>query len=399
MTKQKVFKNHDLANSAVVFLVGAVLIAAVAVSFFFGAIWAGGRGSPFIPVTGPSSPTAGSPDTQPTSTLSAPTLQPTETPRPSATSVPTETPTNTPEPTATFTSTPTATNQPEEWARFISDVTVADGTFFGPRQTFEKSWRIKNIGETTWTKDYDLVFVDGEAMTKTTALPLPYKIEPGESINLSVKMTAPNPSGEHVGRWMLRNAEGEYFGVGAGADQPLIVKILVLNVDPDASYDFILNMCEATWWNGAMEPLRCPSPLSNTRGFVTMLPGPALENGSNDRPVIWVRPNGKVEGFTAGKYPAYHVEKGDHFLAQIGCLSRSGGCKLTFKLQYQIGKAEKVTLAEWNQVADGNVTKIKFDLSELEGQDVQFILRVIGENKNFENQNGFWLMPRIVNVK
>ena len=399
MTKTKAFKDHDAANSAVVFLVGAVVLAALAVSFFFGALWANGKGSGLIPVTGPSTPTSLVPEALPTSTLSEPTQTATAALLPTATAEPTPTFTDTPPPTATSTPTPSATPQPEEWALFISDVSVADGTFYGPRQKLEKTWRIKNIGATTWTRDYDLVFVDGTAMTETTAVALPYKIKPGEAINLSVKMTAPRTPGEYTGRWMLRTASGEYFGVGAGADQPLTVKILVLNVNPDAAYDFILNMCEATWWNGVMEPLRCPSPLSNTRGFVTMLPGPALENGSNDRPVIWMRPNGKLEGFTAGKYPPYLVQDGDHFRAKIGCLNRSADCKLTFKLQYQIGKDDLVTLAEWNQVADGSVAKIDLDLSELEGQNVKFILRVIGQRKSFEDQNGFWLTPQIINVK
>ena len=236
-------------------------------------------------------------------------------------------------------------------------------------------------------------------MTEKTSLALPYKVLPGETIDLTVKMISPKSAGEYTGRWMLRTDEGLLFGVGKDAEAALTVKVQVLNLDPAAEYDLLLDMCQATWWNGNMEGLRCPSPLSSTRGFVTMLPSPRLENGANDRPVLWVRPNGKVQGFVAGKYPPYLVQDGDHFRTQIGCLANSAGCKLTFKFQYQVGSGEKVTLAEWNQAADGKITKVDLDLSSLAGQQVQFILRVFGENKQFESHNGFWLIPRIVNVK
>lgn len=44
-----------------------------------------------------------------------------------------------------------------DWAQFITDVTVPDGTKYEPGETFEKTWRLKNIGTCTWTISYSLV--------------------------------------------------------------------------------------------------------------------------------------------------------------------------------------------------------------------------------------------------
>jgi hypothetical protein len=399
--KTKVLKNNNLMNVIMAALVVALVFLGIMVAFFFGAIWRESRGSSSNLVVIPATNTPWIPENEtavviPTETATVP---PSSTPEPTATIQPTETPTATPEPTATATPTATPTVMPEEWARFIKDVDVPDGTYFAPKTSFEKTWRIKNIGKTAWTKDYDLVFVGGTAMTDKTVIPIPVKVNVNETLDLTIKLTSPKSPGKYEGKWMLRSDDGKLFGFGSGADQPLTVKIQVLNLNPDVAYDFILNMCQAEWWNGEMETLHCPSELSNTKGFVSLLPSPTLESGENEYPVIWVHPNDKVRGFLAGKYPAYKIQDGDHFRARIGVISGNKGTKLTFKLQYQIGNNPKELLGAWNQVYDGNVTKIDIDLSPLAGQEVQFILRVVGENKAFDAHDGFWLTPRIENVE
>ena len=51
-----------------------------------------------------------------------------------------------------------------DWAQFIADVTVPDGTTYTPGATFQKTWRLKNIGTCTWTTSYALIFDSGNQL-------------------------------------------------------------------------------------------------------------------------------------------------------------------------------------------------------------------------------------------
>lgn len=141
---------------------------------------------------------------------------PTQTPIPvTATPVP---PTSTPLPTATAVSYC-------DWVTFVKDVTVLDGTKFAPGETFMKTWRLKNRGTCTWTADYMLVFTSGDSMGSTTAIRLPGNVAPGQSVDVSVTLTAPNKRGDYLGYWMLRNPSGVLFGYGDRANQAFYVDI------------------------------------------------------------------------------------------------------------------------------------------------------------------------------
>lgn len=396
-------KNNNLMNVMVAVFIVALVFFLIMGAFYFGALWGKNRGSSSIPVISPATNTPWIPWTEtavviPTEAPSA-TVPASSTPEPTATLIPTETPTATPEPTATATPTATPTPEPVDWAKFVKDVDVPDGTYFAPKTSFEKTWRIRNIGKTAWNKEYDLVFVGGTAMTEKTVIPLPAKVYINESIDLTVKLVSPKTPGEYEGKWMLRTDDGILFGVGPGADQPLTVNIQVLNVNPNASYDFLIEMCQAQWWNGESEPIQCPSALDYDKGFMRLLLTPNLETGKSDKPALWVHPNNKLEGKIAGKYPPYKVQDGDHFRATVGCLNNYSGCNLIFKLQYQKGSDPIVTMDTWQEIYNGKVTDIDVDLSALAGQEVQFILRVMGSTYQLEKINGFWLTPHIINTK
>jgi len=149
---------------------------------------------------------------------------PTQTPIPAtATPLPstnTPVPTNTPLPTAT-------TVLYCDWVAFVKDVTVPDGTRFQTYDSFTKVWRLKNRGTCTWTADYMLVFVSGDSMGGTTALRLPGNVAPGQSVDISVTLTAPAKRGHYVGYWMLRNPSGVLFGYGDNANKAFYVDIIV----------------------------------------------------------------------------------------------------------------------------------------------------------------------------
>jgi hypothetical protein len=147
---------------------------------------------------------------------------PTQTPLP-PTAIPTSTPipaTNTPLPTATAVTYC-------DWVSFVKDVTVPDGTAFEPGDIFTKTWRLKNRGTCTWTPDYMLVYTSGSQMGGTTAVRLPGYVAPGQTVDVSVTLTAPNTAGKFVGYWMLRNPSGTLFGYGDKANQAFYVEIKV----------------------------------------------------------------------------------------------------------------------------------------------------------------------------
>ena len=162
-----------------------------------------------------------------TQTIAAETQNaPTQTPLPPTAIPPTSTPfpTSTPVPTATIVSYC-------DWVSFVKDVTVSDGSVFSPGDTFTKVWRLKNRGTCTWTPDYMLVFTSGEAMGGTTAVRLPAYVAPGQTVDVSVTLTAPSDAGKHIGYWMLRNPPGVLFGYGDNANQAFYVEIKVRKTD------------------------------------------------------------------------------------------------------------------------------------------------------------------------
>ena len=146
---------------------------------------------------------------------------PTQTPVP--TIIP---PTNTPVPTST--PAPTATQVTYcEWVAFVKDVSIPDGTKLSPNETFTKTWRLKNRGTCTWTSDYMLVYTSGTQMGGTTALRLPGNVLPGQTVDISVTLTAPSTAGPYTGFWMLRNPSGTLFGSGDKANVAFYVDIIV----------------------------------------------------------------------------------------------------------------------------------------------------------------------------
>ncbi len=146
----------------------------------------------------------------------------------------------TPEATATFAPSPTAVVAQDGsqtacyFAQFIADVTVPDGTIMLPGTTFTKTWQIKNIGSCPWDTSHRLFFTSGEAMTTSTSIPLPQTVAPGQTINLSVPMTAPQAEGIYTGYWRIATPYGGSFGVNVN-DAPMSVKVTVAQ-KPDAAW-------------------------------------------------------------------------------------------------------------------------------------------------------------------
>lgn len=119
-------------------------------------------------------------------------------------------------PAAAATTPPASTGSDK--AQWVADVTIPDGTNMTPGQTFTKTWRLQNVGTSTWTTAYSMVFVTGAPMTTTTKAPLTQQVGPGQSIDVSVNMTAPSDPGNYKGFWKVANAQGAAFDVAVWVD-------------------------------------------------------------------------------------------------------------------------------------------------------------------------------------
>ncbi|MBI1855991.1 MAG: hypothetical protein HYR93_09035 [Chloroflexi bacterium] len=321
-------------------------------------------------------------------------------------------------PTATPTSTPgtkTATPQPAscDRAQFISDVTVPDGSAFNPNAPFVKTWRIKNIGKCTWTTSYALMFDTGDKMGGPDSLALPSPVAPGQTVDLTINLTAPGSAGSYRGYWKFKNANNVPFGIGTDGTKSWWVDIKVFGVTATPStpvtpgptstpvagtmYDFAVNACSAAWFSGAGS-LPCPGTDGDAKGFVLKMANPRLENGTIDtRPGILTFPQNVYNGYIQGIYPPYKVKTGDRFRSIVNCENGATSCYVVFRLDYQIGTGPITTFWAFVEKYEGQYFQTDLDLSSFVGKDVKFILTVLSTGSAVGDR-ALWVAPMIYNA-
>lgn len=140
-----------------------------------------------------------------------------------ALAMPTATPTLTPTVTATLSpvtptvqgpfSTATKSLFPAtgDNAKFDQDITIPDGSIIKPGAAFNKTWSLINSGTTTWTTDYQLVYMYGPQAT-VMSVKITKNVAPGEAIQVTVPFVAPTQNGSYVSWWQMYSATGYFFG-------------------------------------------------------------------------------------------------------------------------------------------------------------------------------------------
>lgn len=279
-------------------------------------------------------------------------------------------------------------------AAFVADINVPDGTIFAPGASFSKTWRLKNTGTCTWTTSYRAYFYSGERMEAPTVVNLPKQVRRGETVDLTINMTAPGEAGMHRGEWVLSNVEGILFGTGSPAINPFWIQINVAGGSAQGNgYDFAANTCAAQWRNGSTD-LPCPGTDGDANGFVIPQEQPRLEDGSTSTlPGLLVAPRSRVNGYIQGVYPAFTVEPGDRFQAMIGC-EFEAKCYVTFRLDTMNAAGTVRTLASWRERSEGRFFNIDQDLSALAGQSVRFILS-LSATGSATGDRAIWGAPHI----
>jgi len=109
-----------------------------------------------------------------------------------------------------------------------------DGKVIAPGASFVRLWNFSNSGSCTWTEDFSLVHVGGPNFTDSEVLSLDdYSnigsdgIPNGGLLEMSISMEAPTSPGTHRSYWMLRDNNGQTFGVGDLGDRVMWVEIVV----------------------------------------------------------------------------------------------------------------------------------------------------------------------------
>jgi len=135
-------------------------------------------------------------------------LSPTAMPSPTQAFTLTATVTPAPSPSATVSLTPAATGLSSV---FVADVTIPDGTEIEAGSTFVKTWRVRNNGDVTWPAQTCLRHVEDETFGVSRGGAIG-SVEPGQEIDISLTLTAPDEPGTHVGVWQLQASEDAPFG-------------------------------------------------------------------------------------------------------------------------------------------------------------------------------------------
>jgi hypothetical protein len=285
---------------------------------------------------------------------------------------------------------------PCDAAVFVKDVTISDGTTIGRGASFRKIWRIQNVGTCSWTPSFSLVFVGGDRLNAPASVGLSDYVNPGQTIDLSINMIAPNQNGHYQGFWELRDQAGVLFGIGAQAQSSFWVDINVSG-PTYTFYDFAANYCNAVWQNNN-NVLPCPGSQGDNNGYVIELDHPIMENGkTEDQAGLLTVPKNANNGLIQGAFPSIKIQDGDRFQALINCQYKSYSCNVIFRLEYQIGGGSIKTLGQWNEGYEGKYYPVDIDLSSFAGNNVKFIMLVMA-NGSPNQDNALWFAPHITRL-
>jgi len=161
----------------------------------------------------------------------------------------------------------TCTNQ----ASYVDDITIRDNTQIEPGSNFVKVWRLRNDGTCIWNRAYTLTFFGGERMGAPNKIFLPDIIPPGQTIDLTIDLTAPEDPGMYQGFWKLQSGNGEFFGIGSEGNRSFWVKISVIT---SLTASATSNLTPTLFPTGTDSPSKTPTPTETPTPSATTSPSP-----------------------------------------------------------------------------------------------------------------------------
>jgi len=197
--------------------------------------------------------------------------------------------TATPLPTAT----PIVVAIPCDRATFVGDVTIPDGTLIAPGETFIKTWRIRNTGTCTWTPAYQIVFDSGDLLGGPTILSMPSYVLPGQTVDITMDLVAPDQAGIFEGLYLLEDPNGQSFGVGSSGDVPFDVQIVVGSTPVPFTVRHVLMSVDTS-----AITITCPP------GHIFKFTADVVTNGPGTVTYYWEFSNGKKSELKTLSFPA-----------------------------------------------------------------------------------------------
>jgi hypothetical protein len=100
-------------------------------------------------------------------------------------------------------------------AAFVADVTYPDGTAVEGGSLIIKTWRFKNLGPCSWNRNYTLIYGWGGTGTDWAdrfPVNFPGVVNPGDTMDISVRLFIPNKTGGYGMYCRLQNDKGYNFG-------------------------------------------------------------------------------------------------------------------------------------------------------------------------------------------
>jgi uncharacterized protein YkwD len=117
----------------------------------------------------------------------------------------------------------TKTVKCKDGAVLLEDVTVPDNSKVPAGKIFTKTWKFKNTGTCAWA-GFTINYVTGERMNAPVSAPVP-ETATGETVDISIDLTAPVGDGTYTTHFSLHNAAGESIAIGA--EKTFYVKVIV----------------------------------------------------------------------------------------------------------------------------------------------------------------------------
>ena len=99
---------------------------------------------------------------------------------------------------------------------FLGDINVPPGTVFKSGAKFTKTWRVRNSGTCKWTADFDITLIGGDALGTNKRGDISRDVLPGDTVDISIDMVAPQTEGTYYSYWMVIEPGGARFGLRAG---------------------------------------------------------------------------------------------------------------------------------------------------------------------------------------
>jgi len=85
-----------------------------------------------------------------------------------------------------------------------------NGTSLQKNQDFDMTWTFKNTGTTTWNNKYYITFFGGNRIGNgDNTYFLVKEVKPGELGSITVKMIAPDRTGDYKSIWMLMSDQNK----------------------------------------------------------------------------------------------------------------------------------------------------------------------------------------------